>query len=264
MTRVLVLERYSPVTAGATLGHVPETHFTERIAKRYETLWPELFDPAVIVPTVEFLAHIAGDGAALELGIGTGRVALPLSRRGVRVHGIELSPAMIAQLQGQKGASDIEVTVGDFATTRVNGGFTLAYLLRNTITNLTTQDEQVECFRNVAAHLEPGGCFVVENYIPALQRLPPGETIRVFTATPNHVGFEEYAVATQIALSHHYWVIDGQLEIFSSPHRYVWPSELDLMARLAGMTLRERWSSWHRESFTNESQSHISVWEKTP
>jgi hypothetical protein len=144
----------------------------------------------------------------------------------------------------------------------VSGTFSLVYLLRNTITNLTTQDEQVECFRNAAAHLRPGGCFVIENYIPALQRLPPGETKRVFLATPDHVGFETYDVATQIAVSHHYWMIDGKLETFSSPHRYVWPSELDLMARLVGLNLRERWSDWNREPFTSDSVNHISVWEK--
>jgi SAM-dependent methyltransferase len=212
---------------------------------------------------VSFLAELAGAGAALELGIGTGRLALPLSRRGVRVHGIELSPAMVAQLQAKPGADTIGVTIGDFATTRVGGTFTLAYLVRNTIANLTTQDQQIACFGNVAAHLEPGGCFVIEVYIPELQRLPPGETIRAFTVTPTHLGFEEYGVATQIAYSHHYWMVDGQLETFSAPFRYVWPSELDLMARLAGMALRERWSSWDREPFTSDSRSHVSVWEKT-
>jgi SAM-dependent methyltransferase len=242
---------------------VPEIYFDERIADGYETLWPELFEPAVVDPAVNLLADLAGTGAALEFGIGTGRIALPLSQRGVRVHGIELSPAMVAQLRTKPGSDDIGVTIGDFATTQVGDAFRLAYLVRNTITNLTTQDEQVECFRNVAAHLEPGGCFVIEVYIPELRRLPPGETIHVFTRTPAHLGFEEYDVATQIAFSHHYWVVDGQLETFSSPHRYVWPSELDLMARLAGMTLRERWSDWSREPFTSDSRQHISVWEKT-
>jgi len=241
---------------------MPETHFDEWIAQRYETLWPELFDPAVLDPAVDFLVSLAGPGPALELGIGTGRIALPLSRRGIRVHGIELSSAMVAQLQAQQGASTIGVTIGDFATTRVAGTFSLAYLVRNTITNLTTQDEQVECFRNVAAHLKPGGCFVIENYIPELQRLAPGDSTRVFTATPTHLGFEEYDVATQIAVSHHYWVIEGQLKTFSSAHRYVWPAELDLMARIAGLTLRERLNDWHREPFTRESRNHISVWEK--
>jgi SAM-dependent methyltransferase len=242
---------------------VPETHFAEWIAQRYETLWPELFDPAVLDPAVDFLADLAGAGPALELGIGTGRVALPLSRRGVRVHGIELSPAMVAQLQTQPGASDIAVTVGDFVTAKVGETFALAYLLRNTITNLTTQEEQVECFRNAAAHLEPSGCFLIENYIPELQRLPPGATRYVFTATPTHVGVGEYDVARQIEVSRHWWVIEGQLKTFSSSHRYLWPAELDLMAHCAGMALRERWSDWHREPFTSESRSHISVWEKT-
>jgi SAM-dependent methyltransferase len=241
---------------------VAETHFDDWIAQRYETLWPELFEPAVVDPAVNVLVELAGTGPALELGIGTGRIALPLSRRGLRVHGIELSPAMVTQLQAQPGASDIGVTIGDFATAKAAERFTLVYLVRNTITNLTTQDEQVECFRNAASHLEPGGCFVIENYIPDLQRLPPGESMHVFTATPAHVGVEEYNVATQVAFSHHWWVIDGQLKTFSSPHRYVWPSELDLMARLVGLVLRERWSSWNREPFTCESREHISVWQK--
>jgi SAM-dependent methyltransferase len=242
---------------------VPENYFDERIAKAYDAKWANLAEPAVVDPAVNFLAELAGTGAALELGVGTGRLALPLSRRGVRVHGIELSPAMVAQLQAKPGADTIGVTIGDFATTRVGGTFTVAYLVRNTIANLTTQDQQVACFGNVATHLEPGGRFVIELYIPELQRLPPGETIRAFTVTPTHLGFEEYDVATQIAYSHHYWMVDGKLETFSAPFRYVWPSELDLMARLAGMTLRERWSSWAREPFTSDSRSHVSVWEKT-
>ena len=243
---------------------VPTGFFDERIAAKYETYWPELFQPEVIDPVVSFLADLVGEGAALELGVGTGRIALPLSGRGVRVHGIDRSSAMVARLQAKPGAEAIGVTIGDFATTRAGGTFTLAYLVRNTITNLTTQDEQVACFRNVAAQLEPGGCFVIEVYIPELQRLPPGETIHAFAVTPTHLGFEEYDVGKQIAFSHHYWVVDGRLETFSSPHRYVWPSELDLMARLAGMTLRERWSDWRREPFTSDSRAHVSVWEKTP
>ena len=242
---------------------MPKNYFDERIAKGYETKWPEIFDPEVVDPAVSFLAELADSGTALELGIGTGRIALPLSRRGVRVHGIELSPAMVEQLQAKAGADGIGVTIGDFATTRVDGTFTLAYLVRNTIMNLTTQDEQVQCFQNVAAHLEPGGCFVIEVMIPALRQVPPGETVRAFTVTPTHLGFEEYVdLVAQISVSHHYWVVDGQLETFSAPFRYVWPSELDLMARLAGMTLRERWSDWSREPFTSESRSHVSVWEK--
>ena len=244
------------------LPPVPRNYFDERIAKSYEAKWPELFEPAVVDPAARFLADLVGTGAALELGIGTGRIAIPLSRRGVRVHGIDLSPDMVAELRTKPGTDDIGVTIGDFATTRVDGTFELAYLVRNTIMNLTTQDDQVACFANVAAQLEPGGWFVIEVVVPQLQRLPPGENIHAFTVTPTHLGFEEYDVATQIAFSHHYWVVDGQLETFSAPFRYVWPSELDLMARLAGMTLRERWSDWSREPFTSESRSHVSVWEK--
>ncbi len=240
---------------------VPKIYFDERIAKEYDALWADLFEPEIVDPAVAFLADQAGGGPALELGIGTGRIALPLSRRGIRVHGIELSPPMVAELQAKDGAHEIGVTIGDFATVRVEGRFKLAYLVRNTITNLTTQQEQIACFRNVAQHLEPGGCFVIENYIPELQRLPPGETIHVFSATPSHLGFEEYDVARQIAVSHHHWVTDGRIEVYSSPHRYVWPSELDLMAQLAGMTLRERWSDWSRKPFTSDSRNHISVWE---
>ncbi len=238
-----------------------ETHFDDWVAERYDRLWPELFDPEVVDPCVDFLAALAGAGPALELGIGTGRIALPLHRRGVPVHGIELSPAMVAQLRTRPGADAIGVTVGDFATAALGRTFSLVYLVRNTITNLVTQDEQVDCFRNAAAHLAPGGLFVIENYVPELRRLPPGETVHVFTRTPTHLGFEEYDVAAQIAISHHYWMIDGQLRTFSSPHRYVWPAELDLMARLAGMALRERWSDWRRAPFTGESRHHVTVWQ---
>ena len=241
---------------------MPENYFDQRIAESYEARWPELFDPAVIDPVVGFLADLAGDGPALELGIGTGRIAIPLSRRGVAVHGIDLSPEMVAQLRTKPGNQRIDVTIGDFATTTVGRTFRLAYLLRNTIMNLTGQDAQAACFQNVAAHLEPGGCFVIEVLVPGLQRLPPGETIQAFTVTPSHLGFDEYDVASQGLISHHYWVVDGQLETRSVPFRYVWPSELDLMARLAGMRLRERWSDWSRAPFTSDSPTHVSVWEK--
>ncbi len=239
-----------------------ETHFDEWIAQHYEILWPELFDPDVVGPTIDFLADLAGTGAALEFGIGTGRIALPLRQRGVRVQGIELSQAMITRLQSQGGTTKIGVTPGDFATATVDGTFTLVYLLRNTITNLTSQEEQVECFRNAARHRQSGGSFVIENYVPELRRLPPGETTHVFTATRTHIGVGEYDVVNQIEVSRHWWVVEGELRTFSSPHRYVWPSELDLMARLAGMVLRKRWSGWRGEAFTADSRSHISVWEK--
>ena len=239
-----------------------ENYFDERIARHYETRWPQLYDPAVLDPAVAFLAGLAGPGPVLELGIGTGRVALPLSARGIDVHGIELSPAMIDELRTKPGSERIGVTVGDMATIRTGRTFRLAYLVRNTIENLTTQDAQVECFASVAAQLEAGGCFVIEVEVPGLQRLPPGERYRPFEVTPAHLGFDEVDTATQGLISHHYWVTGGQLETFSAPFRYVWPSELDLMARLAGLTLRERWSDWSREPFTSSSRNHISVWEK--
>ncbi len=244
------------------LRDVPGNYFDERIARSYEARWPELFTPAMVDPVVAFLAELAGGGAALELGVGTGRIAIPLSRRGVPVHGIDLSPDMVAELRARPGGEAVGVTVGDFATTRVDGRFGLAYLVFNTIMNLTSQHEQVACFQNVAAHLEPGGRFVLEVIVPALRRLPPGQTIRPFTVTPAHLGFDEYEVATQIAISHHYWLLDGEFEVFSAPFRYVWPSELDLMARLAGLTLRERWSDWARSPFTSDSTQHVSVWEQ--
>jgi len=187
---------------------------------------------------------------------------LPLSRRGLPVHGIELSPAMVARLRAQQGGADVGVTVGDFATTSAGGPFALVYLLRNTITNLTSQDEQVQAFANAAAQLSPGGCFLVESYVPALRLLPPGEIRHVFVATAGHVGVEEYDLAAQLAVSRHYWTIDGQLRTFFSTHRYVWPAELDLMARIAGLRLRARWADWHRRPFTGESRDHISIWEK--
>ena len=241
---------------------MPKVYFDERIAARYDADSADMFEPAVVAPTVNFLADLAGTGDALELGIGTGRIALPLSRRGIRVHGIDLSQAMTARLRAKPGADDIDVTIGDFATARVGRTFQLAYLVFNTIMNLTTQDEQVECFRNVAAHLNPGGRFVIEVEIPGLQRLPPGETVRAFTVSPTRLGFDEFDIAKQILFSHHYWAVDGRLEVFSAPYRYMWPAELDLMARIAGMTLRERWSGWNREPFTSDSTKHVSVWEK--
>jgi SAM-dependent methyltransferase len=241
---------------------VPENYFDERMARTFEAKWPETFSPAVVDPVVGFLTDLAGPGPALELAIGTGRIALPLSKRGVRVVGIELSPDMVAQLRAQPGGEAIDVTIGDMATTRVGGSFTLAYLVANSLANLTSQDAQVACFQNAAEHLEPGGNFVIELYVPQLQRLPPGETIHPFTVTPTHLGFEEYDVVTQIAHSHHYWIEDGHLETFSAPFRYVWPAELDLMARMAGMTLRERWGGWNRDPFTGESETHVSVWTK--
>ena len=241
-------------------------YFDEQVAATYDETTEELFDPAVVEPTVTLLAELAGTGRALELGIGTGRIALPLAARGVEVHGIELSRAMAARLHAKPGGEGIGVTVGDFATAKVDGRaggtFRLAYLLRNTIMNLTTQGAQVACFRNVAAHLEPGACFVIEVQVPGLQRLPPGETFQVFHMSDTHWGIDAYDVANQGLISHHLRIIDGRLARLSIPFRYAWPAELDLMAQLAGMRLRDRWAGWKREPFTSDSREHVSVWEK--
>jgi SAM-dependent methyltransferase len=239
-----------------------EDYFGEQVASQYDESEGEMFTPGAIEPAVSFLADLAGEGDALELGVGTGRIALPLSRRGVRVHGIDLSAAMVSKLRVKPGGERISVTIGDFATTTVEGTFTLAYLVFNTIMNLTSQDDQVECFRNAAAHLQPGGCFVIEVGVPDLQRLPPGETFRPFMVTAARLGFDEYDIANQGLVSHHYRVVDQRFETVSMPFRYVWPAELDLMARLAGMKLRERWSGWQHEPFTSDSTSHVSVWQK--
>jgi SAM-dependent methyltransferase len=236
-------------------------YFDARVAARYDSD-SEMFDPAVIDPAVDFLADLAGTGRALELGIGTGRIAVPLAQRGVPVQGIDMSQAMVAKLREKPGGDVIGVTIGDFATTTVDGTFSVAYLVFNTILNLTSQSAQVACFRNVAAHLSPGGCFVIEVEVPGLQRLPPGETLHVIYVNETSWGFDEYDVARQGLTSHHFEVIDGKVERLAVPFRYAWPSELDLMAELAGMTLRERWSGWKREPFTSDSRKHVSVWER--
>jgi SAM-dependent methyltransferase len=236
--------------------------FDERVAARYDASSAEMFDPAVVGPAVDFLAGLAGDGRALELAIGTGRIALPLAARGVPVHGIDLSNAMAARLRAKPSGDEIGVTIGDFTTTKVDGTFALAYLVFNTIGNVTTQAGQVACFRNAASHLEPGGCFVIEVGVPELRRLPHGERMVVFDAAEAHWGIDEYDTASQGLVSHHFSLVDGSWELESIPFRYVWPSELDLMAELAGMRFRERWGDWRRDPFTSESRKHISVWEK--
>jgi SAM-dependent methyltransferase len=231
-------------------------YFGAEIAARYDASTGEEFEPAVVGATVDFLASIARDGAALELGIGTGRIALPLARRGVTVHGIDLSQEMVARLREKPGGDAIPVAIGDFATTRVDGAFALVYLIFNTIMNLTTQNEQVACFRNAAAHLAPGGCFVIE--VGTLATAP----LEVFHLSDTHVGVDEYEAATQRLVSHHFTLVDGQWQRVSMPFRAVSPAELDLMAALAGLRLCERCAGWHGEPFTNESRKHVSVWEK--
>jgi len=235
---------------------MPENYFGEAVAARYDDD-AKIFDPSVVDPMVDFLAALAGDGAALEFAIGTGRIALPLAARGVPVQGIEFSEAMAARLRAKPGAEAVPVTIGDMATTRVDGTFTLVYLVFNTIGNLTTQDAQVACFANAAAHLEPGGCFLIETGFG--MRTGP---LSVFALSDTHVGVDEYDPATQRLVSHHFSLVDGAWERNSIPFRSVPIGELDLMARLAGMELRERWGGWQREPFTSASTKHVSVWEK--
>jgi SAM-dependent methyltransferase len=239
-----------------------DDYFDEPVAASYDEDSDAMFDPAVVEPAVDFLADLARDGRALELGIGTGRIAIPLAGRGVEVHGIDLSTAMTHRLRSKPGGAGIDVTIGDFATAKVDGLFRVAYLVYNTIMNLTTQAAQVACFRNVADHLEAGGSFVIEVGVPDLQRLPPGERFVVFDASESHWGIDEYDVANQGLISHHFTVRGDTVERSSGPFRYVWPAELDLMAEMAGMRLRERWAGWRREPFTSDSRNHVSVWEK--
>lgn len=237
--------------------------YDEEVAARYEELSAPMFAPEEVDPAVDFLAGLAWDGQALELGIGTGRLALPLSRRGCRVRGIDDSPAMVARLRRKEGADAIDVTIGDVATARLGERFSLVYLAYGAIQSLTTQEAQVDCFRTAAAHLAPSGSFVVEVDVPPLQRLPVGETVVPLAVTADHLGFDEVDTATQQFTSHHFFVADdGRTEVVSMPLRYVWPAELDLMARLVGLERRERWADWTREPFTADSPSHVSVWQK--
>ena len=240
----------------------PDGYFGESVAATYDQDAAERFAPADVDPAVGLLAGLAGRGRALELGIGTGRIALPLAGRGVPVHGIDLSRAMVARLRAKPGGDAVGVTIGDFAATRVDGTFTVVYLVFNTINNLTTQDAQVDCFRNAAAHLEPGGCFVIEVGVPELRRLPPGQNAVPFRISPEQWAFDIYDTTTQAMSSNYVTVTGGRCEYSSTPFRYVWPSELDLMARLAGLRLRDRWQGWSREPFTSDSRQHVSVWEK--
>jgi SAM-dependent methyltransferase len=241
---------------------VDEGYFGERIAAVYDADSASMFDPAVVGPAVETLAELAGDGAALEFAIGTGRIAVPLAERGVRVSGIDNSEPMLAQLRAKSGAERIEAEVGDMASTRVEGDFSLVYLVFNTIFNLTTQDGQVACFENAAAHLQPGGRFVIEARVPELQRLPLGQTVLPWRADPEAFSYYVYDVVTQGLSGRHYYLIDGRIEPRPIEMRYAWPAELDLMARLAGMRLEHRWGGWSREPFTHLSPSHVSVYVK--
>lgn len=239
-------------------------HFAE-VAAHYDENLGAMGTPEVVGATVEFLAERAVGGAALEFAVGTGRVALPLAARGVSVSGIELSAPMVEQLRAKPGGDAIDVMLGDMTATRVRGSFELVYLVYNTIGNVETQDGQAACFVNAAAHLVPGGCFVVEVGVPDLRRLAPGQDAVVFSHAPGYVGYDRYVdLVAQRAVSHHFTVDGSSAREIRTPFRYVWPSELDLMARLAGLTFRERWAGWDCSAFTGDSTSHVSVWQKPP
>jgi SAM-dependent methyltransferase len=237
-------------------------YFDEPVAARYDASSAGMFAPEVVQPAVEFLAGLAGSGRALELGVGTGRIALPLAERGVPVAGIDSSEPMLARLRAKPGADRIEAVVGDMAATRVDGEFSLVYLVFNTIFNLTTQDGQVACFENAASHLGRGGRFVIEARVPELQRLPLGQTVLPWRADPTGLSFYVYDVVTQRLSGQHYHMEGDRLQPSPIEMRYAWPSELDLMARLAGLRLEHRWGGWSREPFTALSPSHVSVYVK--
>jgi SAM-dependent methyltransferase len=245
------------------MGQVRENFFDGETAERYDEGEAEMFGPEVLGPTVDLLAELADGLPVLELAVGTGRVAIPLAERGLHVHGIELSEAMVAQLKAKPAGAKVDVTIGDMTEATVEGRFGLAYLVFNTIGNVTSQDGQVACFENAARHLLPGGRFVIETGVPILRRLPPGDSFAVFDHGEEHVGIDEYDVATQRMWSHHYSSTDGRTyHRRSIPFRYVWPAELDLMARIAGLRLEERWGDWDRSPFTAASTKHVSVWRK--
>jgi SAM-dependent methyltransferase len=241
-----------------------ELFFGEEVAARYDEGATDMFRPEVVDPVVDVLAGLAGDGRALEFAIGTGRIAIPLTERGVPVAGIDNSEHMVARLRAKPAGKDIEVAMGDFAATRIDGEFAVVYLVFNTIQNLVTQEAQVACFENAATHLRGGGRFVIETGVPGLQRLPLGQTIIPFRADATGLGFDVYDVVTQRFSSQHYAFTDGGIRANPVQFRYVWPAELDLMARIAGMTLEHRWSNWQREPFTAVSRSHVSVWRTPP
>lgn len=244
---------------------MPQNVFIGSSAREYDAREASLATPAPVESAVAFLAEIADGGPALEFAIGTGRIAIPLGATGVAVHGIEISLDMVAELRAKPGGDEqsVPVTIGDMSTARAHGEFALVYLVYNTIQNLLEQDEQVACFRNAARHLAPGGSFVVESGVPALRRLPPGASAVPFDVSEHHLGFDTYDVARQLLTSHHYFTGSGGLATYAaSHHRFVWPAELDLMARIAELELRGRWSDWNRSPFTDDSESHVSMWTK--
>ena len=233
------------------------TTYGERIAGIYDELY-SAYDPAAI----ELLAEIAGDGKALELAIGTGRIALPLQQKGVAVAGIDASEAMVARLRAKPRGKEIPVTMGNFADVAVDGKFALIYIVFNTFYALREQEEQVRCFANVAAHLQPDGHFLVEAFVPDLGRFDRGQRVSVVNLGSERVQLDasQHDLAKQEVRSRHVLIGEKGIQLFPVHLRYVWPSEMDLMARLAGLTLAERWGGWQREPFTSASGSHVSVY----
>ena len=240
-----------------------DTHLNPLVAAAYDDSLEDQFKPEVIQGAVSILAELAGDGPAVEFAVGTGRLALPLAETGVGVHGIDISKPMLERLQNKPGSERVNVVIGDMTSSLVCTDARLVYLVFNTIMNLRTQEHQVACFRNAAAHLSPGGRFLIETMVPELRLLPPGETIRPFDVSSHHLGFDEYVdLANQISVSHHYFIDGDQVRTSSPAFRYVWPSELDLMAEIAGLKLESRWANWDQDPFTGDSPSHVSVWQK--
>lgn len=252
-------------TSGDRGGMRQEEIWGVETARSYDTPGTGMFAPEVLGPTVDRLAELAAGGAALEFAIGTGRVAVPLAERGVPVTGIELSRPMVDQLRTKADEATIPVIVGDMATARAPGRFSLVYLVYNTIGNLLSQAEQVACFRNAARHLLPGGWFVIELWVPELRKLPPGQTATVWHTEPGYIALDTYDVLRQHLVSHHFRFDEtGQARLFRTPHRYIWPAELDLMAQLAGFELESRHADWTGGEFTAESRSHVSVYRLPP
>lgn len=264
MVQLRSTNRSTPVTALGMVGSMTSSEvWDETTAEGYDDASADMFSAAVLEPAVDLLAELAGTGPALEFAVGTGRVAIPLAARGVSVTGIELSDAMIGQLRRKADAHTVPVVSGDMATTRVPGEFSLVYLVWNSISNLQTQREQVECFRNAARHLRSGGRFVIELWVPALRRLPPGQIGVPSIFTTSHLCLDTYDVLTQRCTSHHYTTDAlGRTTYSAGNFRYIWPAECDLMAELAGLELEARYADWHRRPFTSDSESHVSVWRK--
>lgn len=249
--------------AASDFTRAPDQHLDPLVAATYDQSVAERFTAEAVGSAVAVLSELAGGGTVVEFAVGTGRLALPLAATGSVVFGMDFSEPMLAELRKKPGAEGVHLTLGDMTTTQVCTDAALVYLVFNTITNLRTQALQVACFRNAAAHLGSGGRFVIENGVPNLHALPAGDTIRAFDVSPEHLGFDEYVdLVDQISISHHYFIDGDRVRTLSSAFRYVWPSELDLMAELAGMELEARWANWHRDPFTADSPSHVSVWRK--